>query len=128
MPIVVIEPALFVAWIVVPIVTFICLVVAVWRRRRSPIWVPLAALISQMVLAGYSAVSLRNPSDVAGIVNGTNLVWSLLAAVLLLVATVALLRGWAARGPLVVLSLLVPAPLMAWLLAVVANRIVEVWP
>ena len=61
MPIVVIEPALFVAWIVVPIVTLICLVVALWRRRCCPFWVPLAALISQMVLAGYSAVVAPRP-------------------------------------------------------------------
>ena len=105
------------AWIVVPVAMFAFLVLGLWYRQRSPFWLPVAATVALSVTAACSAALLPN-ADGFRDGHALILVWSLVALTVLATASVAVGRGWPSRGALVVTGLVLPAPLMAFLLAV----------
>jgi hypothetical protein len=116
---------LVLAWGVVPALMLVFLAIAIWRRGRSPLWLPVAAVVALLVLAVVSAAQIVGDLG-SWWVPGLDLAWSLVALALLVAAAVAVARSWPSRGALVIAGLAIPAPLMAWLLAVVLANIADV--
>ena len=114
-----VEELFFLTWVLVPAYTFYCLALAIWWRRRSPLWLPLSAALALLALVAFSAL------DLVGWASGTdrnvdliNIVWCSLAALCLLLAARAVQRNWRSRGLLTVVGLLVATPLMALVFSV----------
>lgn len=110
---------LLLAWGVVPAFMLAFLVLGLWRRKRSPFWLPVAATVALVVLAAHSAVILPSAAGDFRPTVAVFLGWSLVALPCLVTAAVAIGRGWHSRGALVVAGLAIPTPLMAFLLALV---------
>jgi hypothetical protein len=108
---------IYLAWGVVPAFMLVFFTLGVWLRRRSPLWLPTAAAVAVTVLLAYSVATILLDGELWAY-TAVHLVWCLAALACLVPATFAVAREWAARGVLVVAGLAVPAPLMAWLLAV----------
>jgi len=98
------------------------LAVGIWRRMHSPLWLPVAAAFALALLALFSAAQIRGGiGEWWG--HALDLAWCVVALACLVPAAVAVERGWPSRGALVITGLAVPAPLMAWLLAVVIGSL-----
>jgi hypothetical protein len=106
-----------VAWLFVPIAMLVLFMLGVLWRRRSPAWLPTLATLLLLVLVVESALRLLTDVD-ASYPPWINLSWSLAALACLAPAVIGAARGWRSRGLLVVAGLALPAPLMAWLIAV----------
>jgi hypothetical protein len=106
---------------VVPALLLVGLVLALRWRSRSPVWLPLAACGALATIGVWSLFSVTPRIAFPGDGVGYFLVtfsWGLLGGLLLLIAALALWRGWSSRAGLLIAGFVVPAPLLAIMLSI----------
>ena len=101
-----------VVWVVGPAFSLLCLVPAIWWRRRSPQWFTIWVCVPPLALVAHLNVRLAHPGiDSFDVVVTT---WLLASFACLALAAVGVTRGWGSRGALLVGGLLLEAPFMAY--------------
>jgi hypothetical protein len=106
---------------VVPALLLVGLVLSLRWRSRSPLWLPLSACAALATIGAWSVFSVTPRIAFPGDGVGYYLFafsWGLLGGVLLLLAALALWRGWSSRAGLLIAGFVVPAPLMAIMLSI----------
>jgi hypothetical protein len=102
-----------VVFLVLPFFSLATFALGVWWRRRSPLWLPIAAAAPPLAMAIYLVPDLRHADLV--VVSGIVIVWCLLGVAGLAFAAFALRRSWPTRGAWLVAGLIEPALLMGYL-------------
>jgi hypothetical protein len=110
----------------VSLYSLVCLPVGLWQRGRSRTWLPLSVAAAQLLLVLWFAFDLvwfvENGDSAADLLH---IIWCGVAVAFLLLAAFAVKHAWPHRGSMVVLSLLLPAPLMALLFAVITVHLAD---